>query len=178
VASIPEDQPPLDFAKWLAENRHLLKPPVGNQQIWPDREFMVTVVGGPNARTDYHINEGEEFFWQLEGDMVLRTLQDGVKKDVPIAQGAMFLLPGNVPHSPQRPAGTVGLVIERKRLPHERDGFLWVCDACGAKLYEEFLPLNDIVADLPPVFERFWSDPAHTTCRACGQVHSRPAKPA
>ncbi len=167
---------PLDFATWLAANRHTLKPPVGNQQIWPNREFMVTVVGGPNSRTDYHINEGEEFFWQLEGDMTLRILEDGVKKDVTIAAGAMFLLPGNVPHSPQRPAGTVGLVIERRRMPHERDGFLWVCDACGGKLYEEFLALNDIVADLPPVFERYWSDPRHTTCTACGQTHSRPPR--
>jgi 3-hydroxyanthranilate 3,4-dioxygenase len=176
MASLLQDQGPLDFAKWLAENRHLLKPPVGNQQIWPGREFMVTVVGGPNSRTDYHINEGEEFFWQLEGDMVLRVLEDGQKKDVPIAQGAMFLLPGNVPHSPQRPAGTVGLVIERKRLPGELDGFLWVCDACGEKLYEEFLPLQDIVTDLPPVFERFWSEPSHTTCRACGHTHTRPPR--
>lgn len=168
---------PLDFATWLAANRHLLQPPVGNQQIWPNREFMVTVVGGPNARTDYHINEGEEFFWQLEGDMVLRILENGVKKDVPIRQGAMFLLPGNVPHSPQRPAGSVGLVIERRRLPHERDGFLWVCDSCGATLYQEFVELRDLVADLPPVFERYWGDPAHATCATCGHVHVRAPRP-
>lgn len=167
---------PIDFPTWLGEHRHLLKPPVGNQQIWPNREFLVTVVGGPNSRTDYHINQGEEFFWQLEGNMVLRILEDGQKKDVPIQAGSMFLLPPNVPHSPQRPAGTVGFVLERKRHPGELDGFLWVCDQCGQKLYEEFLEVHDLVQDLPPVFERYWSDPAHTTCQACGHLHVRPPK--
>src|SRR6185436_15529827 len=105
---------PMNFKRWIDENRHLLKPPVGNRQIWEDREFMVTVVGGPNSRTDFHINEGEEFFYQLEGTMNLRYLEKGVPKDFPIAEGEIFLLPPKVPHSPQRPANTVGLVIERK----------------------------------------------------------------
>ena len=164
----------LNFADWLAQHRPGLKPPVGNAQIWPDREFMVTVVAGPNARTDFHINEGEEFFWQLEGDIHLRTLQDGQVVDVPIRQGEMFLLPGNVPHSPQRPAGTLGLVIERRRLAHEIDQFLWICDGCGAELGREQLHLTDIVAQLPPAFASFWSDPARTTCRACGRIHAKP----
>lgn len=167
---------PVDFGAWLAANRDKLKPPVGNQQIWPNREFMVTVVGGPNSRTDYHINEGEEFFWQLEGDMTLRILEDGHKKDIPIRAGSMYLLAGNVPHSPQRPAGTVGLVLERRRLPHERDGFLWVCDVCNAKVYEEFVELKDLVTDLPPVFARYWGDPQNHTCQSCGHVHVQPPK--
>src|SRR3981189_65919 len=117
---------PLNFKRWIDEHRHLLKPPVGNQQIWADREFMVTVVGGPNARTDYHINEGEEFFYQLEGDINLRVLQDGKPEDIPIREGEIFPLPPKVPHSPQRPPDTVGLVLERRRLEHEKDTFLWV----------------------------------------------------
>lgn len=169
---------PLDFAHWLASHRHLLQPPVGNAQIWPgDRDFMVTVVGGPNARTDYHINQGEEFFWQLEGDMVLRTLQNGRRVDVPIRAGSMLLLPGHVPHSPQRPAGSVGFVLERRRQPGELDQFLWVCDRCDAELYRESVHVTDIVAQLPPLFERYWGNPAHTTCRSCGHVHTRPPKP-
>src|SRR5271165_858141 len=126
----------LNFKRWIDEHRHLLKPPVGNQQIWADREFMVTVVGGPNARADYHVNQGEEFFYQLEGDINLRMLENGKPVDFPIREGEIFLLPPRVPHSPQRPAGTVGLVLERRRLAHERDGFLWICDKCHAKLYE------------------------------------------
>ena len=169
---------PLNFKKWIDEHRDLLKPPVGNAQIWTgDRDFMVTVVGGPNARTDYHLNQGEEFFFQVEGDIVLRVLEDGAPQDVPIREGEIFLLPPNVPHSPQRPAKTVGLVLERRRLPAEQDTFLWVCDACGSELYRESFHLTDIVEQLPPVFARYWSSDANTTCKRCGRKHERPAKP-
>jgi 3-hydroxyanthranilate 3,4-dioxygenase len=166
---------PLNFSRWIDEHRHLLRPPVGNAQIWADRDFMVTVVGGPNSRTDFHINQGEEFFHQLEGDMILRVLIDGKKEDIPIRAGEIFLLPGNLPHSPQRPAGTVGLVLERKRRDDELDSFLWVCDRCGHQLYKESLHVSDLVTQLPPVFARYWGDPQHTTCTACGQTHEKVA---
>lgn len=159
---------PLNFKKWIDEHRHLLKPPVGNQLVWEDREFMVTVVGGPNARTDYHVNEGEEFFHQLEGDMVLRVLENGKPLDVPIREGDIFLLPPRVPHSPQRPAGTVGLVLERKRLPHELDGLMWFCPQCSNKLYEEFFHLTNLVTQMKPVFERFYGNEKNRTCSQCG----------
>lgn len=161
---------PLNFKRWIDENRHLLKPPVGNRQIWEDREFMVTVVGGPNARTDYHINEGEEFFYQVEGDIVLRVLQDGKPHDIAIREGDIFLLPPNVPHSPQRPANTVGLVIERKRLPHEQDTFLFICETCYAPLFHESFHLTNIVTQLAPVFERYRSNPDNQRCKKCGHV--------
>ncbi|HLT31927.1 MAG TPA: 3-hydroxyanthranilate 3,4-dioxygenase [Myxococcaceae bacterium] len=164
---------PLNFKRWIEEHRHLLKPPVGNAQIWPDREFMVTVVGGPNARSDFHINEGEEFFYQLEGDIRLRVLVDGQPEEIEIREGDVFLLPPNVPHSPQRPADTVGLVLERRRLPHELDTFLWVCDRCHHELYRESLHVTDLVTQLAPVFERYWGNPEHTRCSACGHTHTR-----
>ena len=167
---------PIDFKGWIDAHRDQLKPPVGNQELWPGREFTVMVVGGPNARTDYHINEGEEFFYQVEGDIVLRTLDDaGNRRDLAVRQGEVYLLPPRVPHSPQRPAGSVGLVIERQRRPGERDGFVWLCDGCGAKLHEEFIQLQDIVVDLPLVFERFFGDSSRTTCRSCGVTHARAA---
>src|SRR3954452_24868168 len=149
---------PINFRKWIEENRHLLKPPVGNRQIWENRDFMVTVVGGPNARTDYHINEGEEFFYQVEGDMTLKVIEDGEKVDLKIREGDIFLLPPKVPHSPQRPANTVGLVIERKRREGELDGFAWFCPQCNHKLYDEFLQVTNIVTQLPPIFERFYGN--------------------
>jgi 3-hydroxyanthranilate 3,4-dioxygenase len=165
---------PLNFHQWIDEHRHLLKPPVGNAQIWEgDRDFVVMVVGGPNSRSDYHVNEGEEFFYQVEGDIILRVLQRGKPVDIPIKQGEIFLLPPNTPHSPQRGPNTVGLVIERRRLPDERDTFLWVCEKCGAELYRESFHLTDIVKQLPPVFEHFWGNPANTTCRKCGQKHEK-----
>lgn len=162
--------PPFHFAKWIDEHRHLLKPPVGNQVVYEDTEFIVMVVGGPNTRKDYHVDEGEEFFYQLEGDMTLRIMEDGAPRDVPIRAGEIFLLPPKVPHSPQRRADTVGLVIERRRREGELDRFQWYCDDCHAKIYEEAVQLSDIVAQLPPIFERFWNSEANRKCEGCGAL--------
>jgi 3-hydroxyanthranilate 3,4-dioxygenase len=160
----------INFKQWIDEHRHLLKPPVGNQQVFENGEFIVMVVGGPNARKDYHFNEGEEFFYQLEGDITLRIMDEGSPRDVAIREGDIFLLPARVPHSPQRPANTVGLVIERKRLEGENDGFMWFCENCGDKLYEEFFVLENIVSQLPPIMERFYASEEHRRCRSCATV--------
>jgi 3-hydroxyanthranilate 3,4-dioxygenase len=159
---------PINFQEWIESNRHLLKPPVGNKLVYEDAEFIVMVVGGPNTRSDYHIDPGEEFFHQIEGEMVLKVIDDGKPADIIIKAGEIFLLPANVPHSPQRPANTVGLVIERKRLQGELDGFAWYCPRCNDELHAEFLQLTDIVKQLPPIFERFFSSPELSTCRKCG----------
>lgn len=160
--------PPFNFKKWIDENRHLLKPPVGNKEVYKDHRFIVMVVGGPNSRTDYHINEGEEFFYQIEGDMNLRILEQGKPKDIPIREGEIFLLHAKVPHCPQRPANTVGLVIEHKRHPGEMDGFRWMCPNCNEMLYEEFVEMTNIETQMPPIFDRFFSNPANCTCKKCG----------
>jgi 3-hydroxyanthranilate 3,4-dioxygenase len=168
--------PPLNFRAWIDDHRHLLKPPVGNAKVYEDTEFIVMVVGGPNARKDYHFNEGEEFFYQVEGDVTVKIIDDGVPKDIHIREGDIFLLPPRTPHSPQRPANTVGLVIERKREVKELDAFMWFCEQCGNKLYEEFLPLTDIVSQLPPIFDRYWSSVEHRTCSKCGTVMEPPVR--
>lgn len=165
---------PMNFSQWIENNRGNFKPPIGNLQVWPDREFMVTVVGGPNARTDFHINEGEEFFYQLEGDMTLRVIENGQVRDMPIRQGEIYLLRGGIPHSPQRKANTLGLVIERRRRPEEKDGLMWLCSKCGTKLYEEFFHLTDIVTQMQPVFARFYNNPENCTCKKCGHVEVKP----
>jgi 3-hydroxyanthranilate 3,4-dioxygenase len=167
--------PPIDFRKWIEEHRHLLKPPVGNKCVY-DGDFIVMVVGGPNQRTDFHWDEGPEFFHQLEGDMVLRVQEDGRVRDIPIRAGEVFYLPPRVPHSPQRSAGSIGLVVERKRLPHEKDGLMWFCERCNHKLYEEFFGLGNVETDFPPVFERFYRSRELRTCRQCGHVNPAPAK--
>jgi 3-hydroxyanthranilate 3,4-dioxygenase len=164
---------PINFKKWIEDNRHLLKPPVGNKLVWEDSEFIVMVIGGPNARTDYHVNSGEEFFYQVEGNIVLKVIENGRPVEIPLAEGEIFLLPPNVPHSPRRPAGTVGLVIERKRTEKELDGFVWHCENCGAKMYEEFFELTDIIKQFPPIFDRFYNS-AHSTCKACGTKMHKP----
>jgi 3-hydroxyanthranilate 3,4-dioxygenase len=164
----------INFRQWIDEHRHLLKPPVGNQQVFENSEFIIMVVGGPNARKDYHFNEGEEFFYQLEGDITVKVMDDGVPRDIPIREGEIFLLPKRVPHSPQRPAGTVGLVVERKRNEGELDGFLWYCEQCGDKLYEEYFPLENIVTQFPPLMQRFYNSEEHRTCKSCGAVMQPP----
>jgi 3-hydroxyanthranilate 3,4-dioxygenase len=171
-------QRPFNFRQWIDEHRHLLKPPVGNQQVYKGNDdFIVMVVGGPNARKDYHYDEGEEFFFQLEGDIVLKIIEDGKPVHIPIKEGEIFLLPPKVPHSPQRPANTVGLVLERYRREGEMDGFLWFCENCGNKLYEEYVELTDIVQQLPVVMNNFWQNEARRTCDNCGAVMQPPTKP-
>lgn len=164
--------PPLNFRKWIEEHRDLLRPPVGNAQIWQNSDFIVTVVGGPNSRTDYHVDPMEEFFYQIEGDMVLRLwLEDG-PHDMPIREGDIFLLPANVPHSPQRPVpGSVGLVIERQRPAGTHDVFQWYCDQCGTIVHRAEVQLASIVDDLPPLFETFYASEALRSCGACGTIH-------
>ena len=166
---------PIDFQRWIDEHRDLLKPPVGNKCVY-DGDFIVMVVGGPNARTDYHWDEGPEFFYQLQGQMVLKIQEDGGVREIPIRAGEIFYLPPRVAHSPQRMADSIGLVIERKRLPHERDGLLWFCERCNHKLFEEFFELQDIEKDFPAVFERFYRSIEARTCKACGCVNPAPEK--
>ena len=162
-----------NFRQWIDANRALLKPPVGNKRVFRDGDFIIMVVGGPNARKDFHVDPGQEFFYQLEGDMVLKTIQDGRQVDLPIRAGEVLLIPPGLPHSPQRPASTVGLVIERARRAGELDGFQWYCERCGHRLYEEFFPLTDIEKQFPPVFERFFSNLQKRTCARCGTVMER-----
>lgn len=167
---------PINFRQWIEEHRHLLKPPVGNKCVWEDEDFIVMVVGGPNTRSDYHYDEGPEFFYQVEGDMVLKIMEDGEPRDIPIKEGEIFLLPPKVPHSPQRFENTVGLVVERKRLEDEQDGLIWFCEKCNNKLYEEYFHLENIETQFPPVFQRFYDSEEARTCSECGHVHPAPSK--
>ena len=164
---------PLNLRRWIDENRHLLKPPVGNRRIFRDSQFIVMAVGGPNSRKDYHVDPGEEVFYQLEGDLLLKTVQEGRVVDIPVREGELFVLPAGVPHSPRRGAGTIGLVIERDRRPGERDGLQWYCENCGNKLYEEFFELTNIETQFPPVFDRFFGNPRLYTCASCGTAQTR-----
>jgi 3-hydroxyanthranilate 3,4-dioxygenase len=167
--------PPIDFHKWINEHRHLLKPPVGNKCIY-DGDFIVMIVGGPNSRTDYHWDEGPEFFHQLEGEMVLKIQEDGKARDIPIRAGEIFYLPPRVPHSPQRAANSIGLVVERKRLAGEQDGLLWFCERCNHKLFEEFFMLTNVETDFLAVFDRFYRSVDARTCKECGHLNPAPDK--
>jgi 3-hydroxyanthranilate 3,4-dioxygenase len=164
-----------NFKKWIDENRHLLKPPVSNKQVYlGNDDFIVMVVGGPNSRKDYHYNETEEFYYQLEGDVVVKIVEDGKFVDINIKEGDIFLLPPNTPHSPRRGPNTIGLVMEVYR-PNTEDGFQWYCEQCGNLLHEEKLNVKDIVKDLPMVMNKFYSNEDLRTCKKCDHVMEPPA---
>ncbi|HEY3687818.1 MAG TPA: 3-hydroxyanthranilate 3,4-dioxygenase [Streptosporangiaceae bacterium] len=169
-----------NFQKWIEENRHLLKPPVGNIQVWTDTDLMVTVVGGPNQRTDFHDDPIEEFFYQLTGNMVLRVMESEGRppRDIRIGEGDVFMLPSHVRHSPQRPEpGSVGLVVEFARPQGARDAMEWYCMECHHRVHRAELQLASIVDDLPPVFEAFYGDDDARTCGECGAYHPGRAWP-
>jgi 3-hydroxyanthranilate 3,4-dioxygenase len=164
---------PFSFKKWIDDHRDVLKPPVGNKQVFKDSTFIVMVVGGPNARTDFHVNETDEFFYQLEGDIFLKTInKEGKFEDIHIKEGEIFMLPAKTPHSPQRPANTIGLVVEKTREEGEQDGLQWYCQDCGNKLYEEFFHLTNIETQFGAVFDRYYNS-EHTTCKNCGKVNGK-----
>ena len=163
---------PFNLSKWIEENRDLLKPPVGNKNLYVEAgDFIVMIVGGPNARKDYHYNETEEWFFQVEGDINVRVQVDGKPLDVPIKEGEMFLLPSKTPHSPMRGENTVGIVIERVRLGTDcNDGLMWFCDECNNKLHESYFPLENIEKDFLPRFKEFYSSEKLRNCNNCGSV--------
>ena len=167
-----------NLKRWIDEHRDLLKPPVGAEMIWKDSQFIVMIIGGPNARRDFHIDPGEEFFYQLEGDMVLEYFDDeGKRRRETIRAGEVLLLPANCPHSPQRPANSVGLVVERVRGPNEPEGYAWYCERCDAKLYELSRREADLLADLRKVSEQFNNSESLRTCTACGYLQPMAAAP-
>lgn len=165
-------QKPFNLHNWIEENRNLLKPPVGNKNLYKDAgDYIVMIVGGPNARKDYHYNETEELFFQLEGNIKVIIQEDGEKKELSLGPGDMYLHPAKIPHSPVREAGSIGLVVERKRAGQGyTDGLLWFCDNCNSKLYEAYFELHDVEKDFLPHFKQFYTSEALRTCDHCGTI--------
>jgi len=163
---------PFNLQKWIEENRDLLKPPVGNKNLYVEAgDFIVMIVGGPNARKDYHYNESEELFYQIEGDITVRIQEDGKPKDIIIREGEMFLLPAKIPHSPMRGPNTVGLVIELVRKGRNlKDGLMWFCDSCNHSLKTYKFKLDNIEKDFISRFKDYYKSEKMRTCDKCGDV--------
>jgi len=162
---------PFNLQAWIDEHRHELKPPVGNRNLYMDAgDYIVMIVAGPNARKDYHFNETEELYYQLEGDINVRIQEDGKAVDIPIKAGEMFLLPARTPHSPSRSEGSIGLVIELKRTAEQEDALMWFCDNCNTLLHDTYFHLNDIEKDFLPRFREFYGSEKMRTCPNCGHV--------
>lgn len=163
---------PFNLQKWIDENRHLLKPPVANKNLYPEgTDYIVMIVAGPNARKDYHYNETEELFYQLEGEICVRIQENGQPRDIHMGPGDMFLCPPNTPHSPVRSEGSIGLVIERVRAGKGfTDGLLWFCEKCNTKLHETYFELHNIETDFLPRFREYYASEDMRTCKQCGHV--------
>lgn len=169
--------PKFNFKEWIDENRHLLKPPVGNKCVWNEGEYIVMVVGGPNARKDYHLNGTPEFFYQVEGNITLKLMDDGIPKNIEIKEGEIYLLPSNIPHSPQRGPNTIGLVIEQQRPGDMVDGLAWFCEQCNMELYREHFALANIETDMPVIFKKYYDNLELRTCKSCGHIMEPPSFP-
>jgi 3-hydroxyanthranilate 3,4-dioxygenase len=161
---------PFNFSRWIDEHVHLLQPPFGNQQIWQNADFTVTVVGGQNRRTDYHDDPREEFFYQLRGDAYLNLLVDGRRERGDLKEADVFLLPSHLRHSPRRPEpGSACLFVERQRAPEFIDGFEWYRDLSDG-LYRVEVQLKNIVKYLPPLFSSFYDSEESRICSHCETV--------
>lgn len=173
----PGKFPVLDLQKWIKLNKEHLKPPVSNKQLFTGAEDVILFVsGGPNTRNDYHVNPTEELFYQLKGDIAVRVrpLDGSPPRDVIVKEGELFLLPRWVPHRPQRPAGTVGLIVEFPRPEGQLDGLRWYCPKCDELVYEKTWQLKKIDEDLKVIMEEFWGGPEERrTCKSCGTVIQR-----
>ena len=160
--------PPINIMKWVEKHRADLKPPVGNKYLYDGEDFFVMVIAGPNARNDFHKTNSEEYFYQLKGDIVVRIIEDDKIKDVIVREGETIFIPGNVPHSPTRPPGTIGVVVERRRPPGETEHLQFYCENCHELVYDKEFDCKDIVEHFAQAMEEFWADPELSTCKNCG----------
>ena len=166
---------PFNLMQWIADHEDEFKMPVMNKQFYKEaNDVIVFVSKGPNTRNDYHVNPTEELFYQLKGDIAvrIRPLDGTPPHDVIIREGEMWLCPRNVPHRPQRPADTLGLIVEFPR-PSD-DGLRWYCNADEHLVHEASFRLEHIDRDLHEVMDNFWNGPEEVrTCPVCETVVER-----
>jgi 3-hydroxyanthranilate 3,4-dioxygenase len=162
-------QPPIDLENWIEENREKFKPPVSNRYLYDGRDFFVMVIKGPNARNDFHLVDSEEYFYQLKGDIKVRVREGDRIVDHIVKEGETFFIPPNVPHSPQRPPDTIGVVVERRRPPGEKEHVIFYCENCGSLVEDIHFDCADIVEHFSQAMLDFWNDDKRRTCKKCGK---------
>lgn len=175
--TVTRTMPAIDLMKWIETHRDEMKPPVGNKYLYDGKDFFVMIIAGPNARNDFHQTASEEFFYQIKGDITVRIREDGKINDHVVKEGETFFIPSNVPHSPQRPAGTLGMVVERTRPPGETEHQLFYCEKCGELVHDSVFDLKDIVVHFRDMMENFWSNDELRTCKKCGTRVEKPVAP-
>ncbi|KAL0959399.1 hypothetical protein HGRIS_014648 [Hohenbuehelia grisea] len=166
--------PPLNLPLWLSTNEHLLQPPVKNFCLYKGDDFIVMAVGGPNERSDYHINTTEEWFYQYKGSMLLRVVDNNEFRDIRINEGEMFLLPANTPHNPVRFENTVGIVVERVRPRSAIDRLRWYCPSPihpePTVIHEESTHVTDLGTQLKPIIDKWMKREDLRRCKKCGHI--------
>lgn len=168
--------PPFSLEAWTEENLPSALGAIGNREIFKNSDFILQVIKGPNARNDFHIDPWDEIFYQLHGHIFVHTIEDGKEIKHRIDEGAMFFLPKNVFHSPRRPPGSVGMVIERPRLEGEEDGIAWFCENCGHMLHSVYFWCEDIEVTLKSHVEAFNASEDLRTCDRCAHVLPDPTR--
>ena len=163
-------QPPFSQKDWIEKNLPHARGAISNKEIFRGSDFVYQVIRGPNARNDFHLDPFDEIFYQLQGEIAVHVIEEGREWRIPVKEGEVFLLPKGVYHSPRRPAGTIGLVVERPRQPGELDAIAWFCPGCTHKLHEVRFWCDDIEQVLGRVVKAFNADLALRTCQQCGTV--------
>lgn len=161
--------------RWVEENKKLFSPPFKtNRLVMHHKDFLVMILNGPNVRLDFHVEPGDEFFYQIRGDIELHLKPAERRREVvKIREGEIFLCPGDVPHSPRRPEGSWGLVIERKRKAEENEEFVWFCEKCDQKVLSRTVVQGDIGSQVTKIYGEFNANLKLRTCAKCGYVFSQ-----
>ncbi len=166
--------PAVNLKNWIEEHRADFKPPVGNKYLYNGRDFFVMVIAGPNARNDFHVVDSEEYFYQLQGDIIVRTREGGRIIDNKVREGETFFIPANVPHCPCRPPNTIGVVVEKTRHAGELEHIVFYCQGCGQLVEDIEFDCKDIVEHFRDTMEAFWRDDARRRCKKCGKSVEKP----
>ena len=165
---------PANLMAWAKEHEADFQPPVGNKYLYSGTDFFVMVIGGPNARNDFHKTNSEEFFYQIKGDIVVKTYENGRIVDHVLREGDTFFIPPNVPHAPCRPAGTLGMVVERRRPEGEIEHQLFYCEHCNSLVHDQAFDCKDIVQHFRQAMEEFWANEELSTCPKCSRRVEKP----
>jgi 3-hydroxyanthranilate 3,4-dioxygenase len=162
---------PFNLQEWIAKYLPQSLGAIGNKEVFKGSDFIFQIIKGPNARNDFHIDPWDEIFYQLKGHIFVHYIdENGQQQKVRIEEGGVFLLPKNVPHSPRRPPGSIGLVVERPRKQGELDGIAWFCEHCGNLLHKVEFWCEDIEVGIKEAIMAFNVNEELRTCKRCSAV--------
>lgn len=167
---------PFGLQAWIDQNMPTALGAIGNKEVFKHSDFIFQIIKGPNARNDFHIDPWDEIFYQLHGHIFVHVIEEERERRIRIGEGELLLLPKNTYHSPRRPPGSVGLVLERPRRPDERDGIAWFCPSCSNRLHRVDFWCDDIEKGLRDVIDALNADVRRRTCTTCGTVLPDPTK--